>query len=55
MSNNDKVHRKQRLQGMASLIADLNNASSIATVSVKGVPAAGSPQVLQSSLMRILG
>ena len=34
MSNKDKVHRKKRLQGMATLVADLNTASSIATVSV---------------------
>ena len=34
MSTKDKVHRKKRLQGMATLIADLNNASDIATVSV---------------------
>ena len=35
MNPGDKNRRKKRLQGMALLIAELNNASSIATVSVK--------------------
>ena len=48
----DTNRRKERLGGMASLVADLNNASDIASVSTNRTPPAAS-HMLQSVVMQV--